>query len=579
MRIFFLIIAFNLFVFNLFGQWKSYYPEKDVVSSQDKNNDKDNFEFNSNFFAALKAKSLEDYEASLKFLEKCIKIDQNQPAVYYELCLINTELGAYDLAAEQIKKAVELNEDNKWYLLKYAELLFSVQDFDQAADQYKKLIKRYPLDKEMYFILADIYIYTNELAKAIKTYNELEKIIGIDKLLCIQKYKLYLQLNNKNKAIKELTELLILYPEDIEIMEYLAEVYLLNNQQEKAFTIFKKIAVLSPENGRIHLTLADYYRQKGELEQSYGELKKAFKSSRLAVETKLQILISYYDLVNIDVTMSEQAKELSDILIFTHPEEIKINAIYGDILYAQGRFLEAKEQYLIFLEQDKTEIQVWIQVLFIQAEHNDFQGLLETSQEALNFFPTEPLFYYFHGISNKRFKNYNEALSSFNMGIEFIIDNTALLLEFYSSLGDIYNSLKKHDLSDSFYEKALEVDSNNAVVLNNYAYYLSLRKVNLENALEMSKKSNQLNSENGTYQDTYAWILYKMEQYEEAKKWILKALNNGSSESPVVVEHYGDILYKLGEEKDAIIQWKNAKKLGEASDFLDKKIKEGKLYE
>ena len=70
-----------------------------------------------------------------------------------------------------------------------------------------------------------------------------------------------------------------------------------------------------------------------------------------------------------------------------------------------------------------------------------------------------------------------------------------------------------------------------------------------------------------------------MEQYEEAKKWILKALNNGSSDSPVVVEHYGDILYKLGEEKDAIIQWKNAKKLGEASDFLDKKIKEGKLYE
>ena len=73
MRIFLLIVAFNLFVFSLFGQWKSYYPEKDVMSSQDKNNDKNNFEFNSNFFSALKAKSLEDYEASLKFLEKCIK--------------------------------------------------------------------------------------------------------------------------------------------------------------------------------------------------------------------------------------------------------------------------------------------------------------------------------------------------------------------------------------------------------------------------------------------------------------------------------------------------------------------------
>ena len=117
------------------------------------------------------------------------------------------------------------------------------------------------------------------------------------------------------------------------------------------------------------------------------------------------------------------------------------------------------------------------------------------------------------------------------------------------------------------------------MVLNNYAYYLSVRKVKLGKAEEMSLKCNELEKENGTYQDTYAWILYQLSEYEKAKEWIQKSLANGSDSSAVVVEHYGDILYQLGEIENAIIQWKKAQELGEASNFLNQKIEEGKLYE
>ena len=114
-------------------------------------------------------------------------------------------------------------------------------------------------------------------------------------------------------------------------------------------------------------------------------------------------------------------------------------------------------------------------------------------------------------------------------------------------------------------------------MLNNYAYYLSVRKENLEKAKEMSFKCNKLEQNNGTYQDTYAWILYELKDYENAKQWMLKSLKNGSDISAVVVEHYGDILYKLGDIEEAIIQWKKAKNLGGVSKNLNKKINEGKL--
>jgi tetratricopeptide (TPR) repeat protein len=218
-------------------------------------------------------------------------------------------------------------------------------------------------------------------------------------------------------------------------------------------------------------------------------------------------------------------------------------------------------------------------VLFIQAEQNDFEGMLKTSKESLEYFPADPLFYYFNGVSNKWFKNYDVAINSLEIGAEFVVDNQNLLLECYSSLADVYHTTKQYKLSDEYYEKVLEIDPNNILVLNNYAYYLSVRKTNLEKAKEMSFRSNELEPNNGTYQDTYAWVLYELKEYELAKEWLLKALLNGSDKSAVVVEHYGDILYRLGEVYEALNQWKKAKELGDASEFLDKKIKEGKLYE
>jgi len=564
-----------------FAQWKSYYPEGKSKNNKEvkQDIDKENFKFNTHLFNALKAKSLENYEKALEQFQKCIKIDVKQAVPFYESALINKGLGNLDLAVEQAKITTRLDGDNRWFQLNFAEVLFANQDFKSASVEYKKLLIKEPGNKELYFLLADTYIYDNDFLKAIGVYDDLEQIKGIDKMVSMQKHKLYMQLEKKKYAIKELKNLLEKFPNDVEALEILSEVYLLNDEKEKAFDIFKQLAIIAPENGRIHLTLADYYREQGDNTKSFDELKLAFKSIKLGVDVKVRILASYFQLLAVNSIMKDQAYTLAKLLMESHPNEVKPNAIYADILYTDNRFTEAKEQYLIVLEKDKTKSQVWSQVLFIQAEQSDFEGMLQTSEEALTYFSTEPLFYYFNGVANKWFKNYDQAINSLNMGVEFVLDNNMLLLEFYSSLADSYHAIKEHKLSDEYYEKSLVIDSNNVLILNNYAYYLSVRKIKLEKAKKMSYKCNELEKDNGTYQDTYAWILYELADYEQAKIWMKKSLANGSDMSAVVVEHYGDILYQLGNVEDAIIEWKKAKKLGGASKFLDKKLEDGKLYE
>jgi tetratricopeptide (TPR) repeat protein len=576
-----IILALLLFNISSFAQWKSHYPEGKSSKKEQKkvDNEKNKKMFDAHFFNALKAKSLEDYDEALNHFEKSIKLDNKNPHPFYESAIINAANGSYVIAIEQIKIAVNLEPENKWYSILYAEILFSKQDFVGAAIQYKKIIALEPGNEELYFKLSDTYIYAKNLKKAIGVYDDLEAHKGIDKMLSMQKHKLYRELNDMKGAINELYVMLNVFPNDIEAMQILAELYLLNDEKEKAFELFKSLAIIAPNNGRIHLTLADYYRENGDNKKSYNELKLAFKSRELNIDTKVRILVSYYQLIALNEDVALQAYELAETLIQTHPEDLKARAVFADILYTDNKYQEAKEQYLIVLERDKSKSQVWGQLLFIQAEQNDFEGMLNTSKQALEYFPADPLFYYFNGYSNKWFESYDDAINSLEMGVEFIIDNKKLLLEFYSSLADIHHTIKQYKLSDEYYEKVLEIDPNNILALNNYAYYLSVRKINLEKAKEMSFRCNELEVDNGTYQDTYAWILYELKEYKLAKEWLLKALLNGSDKSAVVVEHYGDILYRIGEAREALNQWKKAKELGGDSKSLNQKIEEERLYE
>ncbi|MBL7937323.1 MAG: tetratricopeptide repeat protein, partial [Bacteroidia bacterium] len=160
-------------------------------------------------------------------------------------------------------------------------------------------------------------------------------------------------------------------------------------------------------------------------------------------------------------------------------------------------------------------------------------------------------------------------------GIEFVYDNKPLLIEFYSNLGNAYNSIKNYAKSDKAFDDALKVDPDNALILNNYSYFLSLRKEKLEKAERYSKRSNELAPNNRSYIDTYGWILYQQGKYKEAEEWLSRAVKMGSKSA--ISEHYGDVLYKLGRKEEALNYWQEAKTAGSGSELLDKKIADKKL--
>jgi tetratricopeptide (TPR) repeat protein len=194
------------------------------------------------------------------------------------------------------------------------------------------------------------------------------------------------------------------------------------------------------------------------------------------------------------------------------------------------------------------------------------------AQQCLQYYPNNPRALFNAGVAFSQLKQYDSALHYLQQG--FAPSETLPLLhaEVLSSMGDAYHHLQRFKESDSLFKKVLQLQPNNAGTLNNYAYYLSLRKEKLQEAEEMSKKSLELEPRMKSFLDTYAWILYEQGRFSEAKVYMKKAIEAEGETDATLYEHLGDICFRLQEIDEAVQNWNKAFELDPTNPGLKKKI-------
>ncbi|HHN48576.1 MAG TPA: tetratricopeptide repeat protein, partial [Bacteroidales bacterium] len=450
-----------------------------------------------------------------------------------------------------------------------------------AIKVLENLLKLYPNKLEYMHQMALLYLKENRFADAIAVYDKIERISGTEEDIIIQKQQLYILNGQPQKAVAEIEKLINLYPGESRYYALLAELHLELGNFKEAIVNLEKIREFDPQNPYISITLAEYYFSTDNYQQAIEELKTGFANPGLDMDIKFQVLFTYFSNDEIHGDYKEEVAELTEILIATHPNDYRPYSVKANMLIQEEKYEEARDVFREILSIDNSRFFIWETMLRINAMLRDTVALRDESIKAIEFFPLQPLPYLFAGLAYFQLEAYSEAIKSFNSGKDLVVDDDELLAEFYMHLGDTYNRAEQHEASDGAFEQVLALDPENSYTLNNYSYYLSLRKERLEYAKEMSAKSLELSPDNKHYLDTYGWILYQMGNYDEAKIWIEKSIENNASEDAVVLEHLGDVLYKLGKKDQALIYWKQALELGgsELTEFLEKKVRDGKLYE
>lgn len=531
------------------------------------------------FIDGLKEKMKGNFAEAVAKFQHVIAMDPNAPAPYYEIANIYHSSGRSAEALTYAKKAATLDPENDWYLTLLAECYKEVGKYSDAASTYEKALKLYPDKIDLYYDLAMVYLYASKPEDAIDVYNRLENKIGINEELSFQKQKVWLRMGNQVKAIAEIQKLIDLNPKESKYYVSIAQIYAQMNNEQKAVEYFQKAISANPDNGMAHLYLSDYYRQKHNDKDAFNELKLAFYSQELDIDAKTKIVLEYYVQSGKDSTLRPEADTLSRILREVHPTEARSWTVYGDFLYRDKKNKEARDAFLKALEFDKSRYAIWHQLLVLDSELDDYNSMELHSRQVIELFPNEPAPYLFSGVALGQLRRHKEAVDVLLLGKDLVVDNKPLLVQFYSTLGDAYFKLKEYQNSDGYFDRALAINPEDITVLNNYAYFLSLRGEQLSKAEKMAQKVLIKEPDSPTYLDTYAWVLYKGGKYAEAKTWLEKALKNGGDTNGNILEHYGDVLYKQNDINGALEYWEKARKAGKGSELLDKKIFEKKLLE
>jgi tetratricopeptide (TPR) repeat protein len=520
---------------------------------------------------------LEDFAKALVLFQKSLEIDPQNATVYYKIAQVYAHGSDLEKALQNAKKALSLDGNNKYFYILTADIYTQMGNFPKAAEVYEDMVSKIKKTEIYLFELAALYLYQQRYDDAIATYNKIETAYGLSEEIAFQKQKIYLQLNKLDLAIKEGDKLIDAFPEEEGYVLKQAEILIANDQFDEASKYLTKYLNEQPNSSQSRLVLSELKRRKGDLEGALIDLTIAFKNPELGAQNKIQLLAEYRTELPAD-QLESFAFVLADILIEVHPDVADAHTIYGDLLQQAGKSNLAKLQYSESLKIDQSNFTVWQNILQLHFELNEIDSVIYNSNRALELFPNQGSLYYFNGAAYLQEKKYEEAIFALEQGKKLSSSNLTLLSAYNSMLGDAYNSTKEFAKSDEAFEAALDFDPNNYGILNNYSYYLSLRKANLEKAEKMAFKVIQNNPQNVTFLDTYAWVLYTRGKYKEAKKIMEKAIAIGGVEA-IHYEHYGDILYKLGNIDGAVTQWQIAKGLDPKSELIDKKIADRKLYE
>ena len=530
------------------------------------------------FFQALKEKVADNLPKAAEIFKKVIQIDPNNDASIYELANIKRKLNNYGEAQSLLEKDVVINPDNEWYWIALAACYENSNDFVKLQKVFGELIRINPDKPEYYLNKANAYFFDGKYSEALEVYAQLEQLTGPTEELLASRQKTYLRQGNIALAAKQLEVLIADNPQKAKYYLFLSELYSTNNLIDKAINTLKKGIKLNPNSGLLHLELAEIYRNKQDQNNSFNELLLAFADPEIELDQKVRMVVGYQPRFP-DSAAKSSALQLSKLLVDVHPTEAKAYEIYGNMLLQNGKVANAKAMYRKSFSLNNQVYEVQEQLVRIELSENNLDATIADGETSLSYFPNQAWMNYLVGVAWLQKNNFTKATQYLQNATALNLDDKDLLSQSYSALGDCYNGLKDNKSSDLAYEKALSYNPDNIYALNNYAYYLSQRGVQLEKAARLSKHAIDLQPGIASFQDTYAWILFKQKDYTNAKLWVEKALATDNSNNNVIVEHYGDIVFYMGDIEKAVENWKKAKMSGNKSLILEKKINERKYIE
>ncbi len=598
------IILYIVFLFLLFGcaadisVSKNSSPISDLPDSTDSKR-----KAMEHVIKASVADLKQEYAEAILEYQDAIKLDPS-PGIYYALAKDYYRINKLPLAVQFAEESVKLDSSNIEYYMLLANIYTASRKNENAVKIYEKVLTLDTVNVNAYYSLGMLYEDEKPL-KALEIYEKLIKITGPEWNILIKIADLNERMGNIDKTIETVENMLKLNPSNLELQKLLIDSYIKTSKTEKAVTLLEDALTLYPDDVDLIEYNAKVYIQTEDWEKGSDEYLKIIENKKINFESKVRIGAAFLNQSFKDSTLIPVAIKILQ-RIDSDSADWQVKAYLGEIYSLKGDDSTAVNYFLDASELAAWSADLWTRIGGILFDSGRYEDAAVQMEKALARFPDEFVFNIIEGLSLSQVGKYSKAdpflLKSvkmkpdditalqaygFNLNqlkredeaiiyLERALDIDDKNIQVLGLLGLIYESKEIYHKSDSIYEKALSVDSTDILILNNFAYSLAERGIQLERALFMVKNAVKVDPENSSYLDTKGWVYYKLGEFDKAIEFIEKALEL-DKDNPTLLDHLGDVYFKLQNNSKAIELWKEAYELDKDNEKLKSKIIEGAL--
>lgn len=194
-------------------------------------------------------------------------------------------------------------------------------------------------------------------------------------------------------------------------------------------------------------------------------------------------------------------------------------------------------------------------------------------KELITSDPADIRSYIAYGSVLSEAKDYKEMAANYDKAVEVIgpVPRQGDWSVFFQR-GIAYERLKDWPKAEPNFRKALELNPEQAQVLNYLGYSLVDMNINLDEGLKMIQAAVDARPDDGYIVDSLGWAYYRMDRFDDAVTELEKAIQLRAGDA-TINDHLGDAYWRVGRKLEAVYQW-NRTLVSEGDDVNREHVKQ-----
>lgn len=475
-----------------------------------------------------------------------------------------------ELAASAQKRPTNLPTWELW-----AQVSYYRQDYPSFARCQHQLQQLGYSDARGYWAAAEWSFGLKDYVSTLDFVRYAEQVEGPSLRSASSRRNAFLNLFEGDSALQAVRSYVAGAPNDPQGASLYAQTLADLGAHEEAYMAFRAAKALFPEVTELKWQFVRWAAATGRWNDALAESERIWSDSQVAERSKVAYVSQLLNEDPSDQGLATLAVRWTEGLLRQDSANPAFWALRGDIARWLDDLGTADESWRRCIAlPDGGPWPVHQQLLQLDLDRGDGKRLLEDALAAQSAHPEHPFGPLFYGVALNRNAQYDAAYGVLSEGLKRFGEDPTVREQYLMYLGEVCYRLGRLTEFRAHFDEAVRLNPRNPTALNNYAYFLSIRGMDLRRAAEMAEQAVALAPDEVNFWDTLAAVYAAQRKLPKAKGAIQKALDLGGLQSAAVVERAGDIHAALGAHAEALRYYRQAQFLGNASGDLARKMEQ-----